>query len=69
MEELNKRLNGILARHTGQDEDKIARDTERDYFMSGEEAKRYGLIDEVITRAPKALKAVSGSDRDGAKDK
>ena len=31
-------------------------DTERDYFMSGEEAKRYGLIDEVITRPPKALK-------------
>ena len=47
---------------------KIALDTERDYFMSGEEAKRYGLIDEVITRAPKALKAVA-SEKDGAKDK
>ena len=49
--------------------EKIANDTERDYFMSGEEAKRYGLIDEVITRAPKSLKAVGSSDRDGAKDK
>jgi len=48
--------------------EKIALDTERDYFMSGEEAKRYGLIDEVITRAPKALKAVA-SEKDGAKDK
>ena len=37
-------------KHTGQPLDKISQDTERDYFMSSEEAKRYGLIDEVITR-------------------
>lgn len=49
------RLNEILAKHTGQPLDKIAQDTERDYFMSGEEAKKYGLIDEVITRPPKGL--------------
>ncbi|MEQ1848662.1 MAG: ATP-dependent Clp protease proteolytic subunit, partial [Nitrospira sp.] len=35
---------------------------ERDYFMSGEEAKRYGLIDEVITRPPKLMKAVESGD-------
>ena len=42
--------NHILARHTGQDEKKINVDTERDNFMSTEEAKAYGLIDEVVTR-------------------
>jgi len=42
--------NHILARHTGQDERKINVDTERDNFMSAEEAKAYGLIDEVVTR-------------------
>ena len=66
---IRERLNEIMAKHTGQPIEKIAHDTERDYFMSGEEAKRYGLIDEVITRAPKTLKAVGSSDRDGAKDK
>ena len=45
--------NNILARHTGQDPEKINVDTERDNFMSAEEAKEYGLIDEVVTR-PKA---------------
>lgn len=42
--------NHILACHTGQDEKKINVDTERDNFMSAEEAKAYGLIDEVVTR-------------------
>ena len=62
---VRERLNEILAKHTGQPLDKIALDTERDYFMSGEEAKKYGLIDEVITRHPKGMKEVS---KDGAKD-
>lgn len=68
---IRDRLNEIMAKHTGQPIEKIAHDTERDYFMSAEEAKRYGLIDEVITRAPKTLKAVGGSEsgKDGAKDK
>lgn len=43
-------LNGILAKHTGQSLEKIAADTERDFFMSGEDALGYGLIDEVITK-------------------
>ena len=42
-------LNEILAKHTGQPIDKVQQDTERDYFMSAEEAKEYGLIDAVVT--------------------
>ena len=44
-----KRLNEILAANTGKPYDVIAADTERDYYMSAEEAKAYGLIDDVIT--------------------
>ncbi len=67
---IRERLNEIMAKHTGQPLEKISQDTERDYFMSAEEAKRYGLIDEVITRPPKLLKTVSGdTGKDGAKDK
>jgi len=44
------RLNKILAKATGQDLKKIEKDVERDYFMMAEEAKKYGLIDEVLTQ-------------------
>ncbi len=44
-----KRLNEILAANTGKPYDVIAQDTERDYYMSAEEAKAYGLVDDVIT--------------------
>ncbi|MBI3658941.1 ATP-dependent Clp endopeptidase proteolytic subunit ClpP [Candidatus Acetothermia bacterium] len=43
-----ERLNQILAHHTGQPLERIEKDTDRDYFMSAEEAKAYGLIDDVI---------------------
>lgn len=67
---IRERLNEIMAKHTGQPLERISQDTERDYFMSAEEAKRYGLIDEVITRPPKLLKAISGdAGKDAAKDK
>ncbi len=46
--EIKEKLNEILAERTGQDLAKIAADTERDYFMSADAAKEYGLIDEVI---------------------
>ncbi|CAO0819957.1 ATP-dependent Clp protease proteolytic subunit [Desulfarculales bacterium] len=46
---LREELNQILADHTGQPLDKISQDTERDYFMSGESARVYGLVDKVIT--------------------
>jgi ATP-dependent Clp protease protease subunit len=45
---MKEELNQILARHTGQAIDKIEKDSERDFFMSGAQAKEYGLIDEVI---------------------
>jgi ATP-dependent Clp protease protease subunit len=47
---LKKVLNKILAENTGQSLRKIERDTERDFFMSAEEAKEYGLIDEVLVK-------------------
>jgi len=49
---VRERLNEILTKHTGQPLERIRQDTERDYFMSGEEAKKYGLIDGVIAHAP-----------------
>ena len=45
---MKETLNGIIAKHTGQSVDKIEEDTERDYFMSGQEAKDYGIVDQVI---------------------
>ena len=47
---VKKELNELLASHTGQPLEKIATDTERDFFMSSEEAQEYGLIDQVISR-------------------
>lgn len=49
---LKERLNGILAQHTGQSIEKIERDSDRDYFMSAQEAKKYGLVDEIIKTTP-----------------
>jgi len=45
-----ERINKILADHTGQDLTRIEKDSDRDYFMSAEEAAQYGLIDEIMTR-------------------
>jgi ATP-dependent Clp protease protease subunit len=46
---IRKRLNGILAHHTGQDIEKIQQDTDRDNFMNGEQALEYGLIDSIVS--------------------
>jgi ATP-dependent Clp protease protease subunit len=54
-----QRLNEWLAEHTGQPIERIAEDTERDFFMSPEESKDYGLIDQVIDRRPSASLPVS----------
>ncbi|MDY3197057.1 MAG: ATP-dependent Clp endopeptidase proteolytic subunit ClpP [Pseudomonadaceae bacterium] len=51
---IRERLNKILAHHTGQPLDVIARDTDRDRFMSAAEAAEYGLIDQVLERRPSA---------------
>jgi ATP-dependent Clp protease protease subunit len=47
---IKQRLNTMLAAHTGQPLERISEDTERDFFMSAQEAKEYGLIDKVISR-------------------
>ena len=47
-----EQLNKILADRTGQPLEKIERDTERDYYLSAEESKEYGLIDQVISKRP-----------------
>ena len=48
--DVRRRLDEILAKHTKQELEKVARDTERDYFMSAEEAQQYNLIDRVIDK-------------------
>jgi ATP-dependent Clp protease protease subunit len=55
LEGLNQRLHEILARHTGQTVKKVAKDTERDNFMSPEDAKAYGIIDEVYADRGESL--------------
>ena len=47
---MKRKLNELMAEHTGQTVEKIEADTERDYFMSGEDAKSYGIIDTIISR-------------------
>jgi ATP-dependent Clp protease, protease subunit len=59
---LKRRMEEIIAEHTGQPIDRVAKDMERDYFMSPEEAKEYGIIDNVLVhRGEPAVSAVDGS--------
>jgi ATP-dependent Clp protease protease subunit len=51
---IREELNVMLAKHTGQDIATIERETDRDRFMTGEEAKAFGIIDQVITSRPGA---------------
>jgi ATP-dependent Clp protease protease subunit len=53
---LRRMLNSILARHTGQPLERIEKDTDRDRFMSAQEAVEYGLADQIIERMPLAKK-------------
>ena len=50
---LREKINELLVKHTGQALEKIQKDTDRDYFMSAEEAKEYGIVDEVLYSKPK----------------
>jgi ATP-dependent Clp protease protease subunit len=63
LETLNVRLHEILAQHTGQPVEKITKDTERDYFMSPEQALAYGIIDEVMARPGGSLIAQAKDER------
>jgi ATP-dependent Clp protease protease subunit len=47
---MRESLNGILAKHSGQDVDKVTADTERDFFMDSEMARGYGIIDSIVER-------------------
>lgn len=53
---MKKRINEILAHHTGKDVSQIEKDTDRDYYMSSEESKAYGLIDNILVKKPKIEK-------------
>jgi ATP-dependent Clp protease protease subunit len=53
---MREHLNGILSKHTGQPLERIANDTERDYYMSAEQAKTYGIIDQVVAKREASLK-------------
>jgi ATP-dependent Clp protease protease subunit len=50
---LREELNGILMHHTGQSAEKIQKDTDRDFYMTGPQAKEYGIIDEVVVERPR----------------
>jgi ATP-dependent Clp protease, protease subunit len=63
---LTKTLTEILAEHSGQPFDKVKADTQRDYYMTGQEAKDYGIVDEVLT--PSALARVPALVVSGASD-
>jgi len=52
---LRAKLNQIMAKHTGQSEEQIERDTDRDNFLSAQEAAEYGLIDKVLTSRDEAV--------------
>lgn len=54
--ELRSKLNKILSVHTGQSIERIEKDSDRNYFMSSEESKKYGIIDEILTNTKKTVK-------------
>jgi ATP-dependent Clp protease protease subunit len=58
---IRERLNVILSQHIGVSLEQIAKDTDRDYYMSGEEARDYGIVDQVVTHRPPAGGSGNGS--------
>ena len=58
---LRSQMNQLYSKHTGRPIEQIERDMERDFFMSAEEAKAYGLIDMVITQTPEVVKELAGA--------
>jgi ATP-dependent Clp protease protease subunit len=61
MFKLKKRLIHILAQHTGKSDEQVKIDSDRDYYMSAEEAKAYGLVDEVV-KSRKEIKLPDGTE-------
>ena len=66
---IRDKLYDILANHTGQSHEKIAEDSDRDFFMSAEEAQKYGLVDKVIESRSQVDDTVPGKAKDKAKGK
>jgi len=64
-----EQLNQILSRHTGQKMEKVTQDTERDYFLTSEAAKEYGLIDDIILTPPKLGEKEKEKEKVGAASK
>jgi len=64
---LRKKLNGILANHTGQSEEKIKNDTERDYWLTAQDAVEYGLVDKVLEPSKDSITAEK-EDKKGDKE-
>lgn len=62
--QIRERLDDIMAKHTGQPKDQVRKDTERDNFMTGEEAKKYGIIDSVIVNRVDTPKAKDKDKKD-----
>lgn len=67
MLKLKQRLNGIISRHTGKDVQQVEKDCDRDNFMSAEEAKAYGLVDEVV-QSRREIPALLNATKEGPKD-
>src|SRR5216117_3392194 len=64
-----EQLNQILAHHTGQKIEKVTQDTERDYFLTAEAAKEYGLIDDIILTPTKTGERDKSKDEEKVKEK
>jgi ATP-dependent Clp protease protease subunit len=68
MLKLKQRLNQIISKHTGKPVDQVEKDCDRDNFMSADEAKAYGLVDEVV-QSRKEIPQLSASDKDREKER
>jgi ATP-dependent Clp protease protease subunit len=64
-----EQLNQIIAKHTRQKIEKVTQDTERDYFLTSEAAKEYGLIDDIILTPPKLGEKEKAADKEKEKEK
>jgi ATP-dependent Clp protease, protease subunit len=60
---IKEKMNRLMAKHTGQDYEKVARDTDRDNFLSATEAMEYGLVDQVLTSRPDSQKSAKETDK------
>ena len=65
---LRARMNEILAHHSGKTVDQISKDTELDFYLSAEEACKYGIVDKVVNERPSAVQAGGGSDDNDGKN-